>query len=70
MATAYKPENTKQIEDRELDATIKAFAHKAHRVIQKARRKMTPAQREEADKRATEILDEASASVKQSRRRA
>lgn len=70
MATASKPDSTEQFSNEQLDATIKAFAQKAHRVIQKARRKMTPEQREEADRNASAILDEASAAAKQSRRRA
>jgi len=70
MATAYKPENAEQVNDRQLDATIKALAKKAHRAIQKARRKMTPEQRQRADQNASAILDEANAAAKQSRRRA
>jgi hypothetical protein len=70
MATAYKPENAEQVGDQELNATIMEFAKKAHRVIQKARRKMTPTERAEADRNANEILDASSASAKRARKRA
>lgn len=70
MTTACKPETPEQASDREIDATIKGFAEKADRVIQKARDKMTPDEREQADRNANTILENASAAVKRSRRRA
>ncbi len=70
MATASKPESQLEIEDRELDATIRGLAERAHRVIQKARGKMTPEDRERADRNATEILDAASAAAREVQRRA
>jgi hypothetical protein len=70
MATASKPESQLEIEDRELDATIKALAEKANRVIQKARSKMTPEDRERADQNANAILDAASAAAREAQRRA
>lgn len=70
MATAYKPETEEQISEQQLDATIKAFAEKANRVIQNARGKMTLEERERADRNANAILEDASAAVKEAQRRA
>lgn len=69
VSTACKPE-TPEMTDREVGALIKAHAEKAHRIIQKARRKMTPEERERADANANAILENASAAAKSSRRRA
>jgi hypothetical protein len=60
----------KELKARDLDSTIRAFAKKAHRVIQKARRKMTPQERARADENANAILEHASAASKSTRRRA
>jgi hypothetical protein len=68
MATAYKPET--QQDDRDVDATIKAFAEKANRVVQNARAKMNPEERERADRNANSILGDASAAAKEAQRRA
>jgi hypothetical protein len=70
MATAHKPEPQEHVSDRELDATIKAFAENANRVIQKARSKMAPEERERADRNAEAILEDASAAAKEAQRRA
>jgi hypothetical protein len=58
------------ISDREVDATIRTLAEKANAVIQKARSKMTPEQRESADRNANAILEGASVAAKRSQRRA
>ena len=42
MATACKPQTPEQLNEQELDAQIEAHALRAHRIIQKARAKMTP----------------------------
>jgi vacuolar-type H+-ATPase subunit H len=68
MRTAQ--EAPEQMSDREVDATIRGFAEKAHNIIQKARGKMTPEQRERADRNANAILEDASAAAKRSQRRA
>jgi hypothetical protein len=52
----------------ELNAMIRESAERANSVIQKAREKMTPEERERADKNASAILDHASAAAKRSRR--
>lgn len=70
MATSCKPETPEQIADRQLEDQISASAEKAHRIIQKARRKMTREDREKADRNATAILDQASDAARHSRRRA
>ena len=70
MTTACKAEISDRVSDQELDAMIKASAEKAHRIIQKARSKMTPKEREQADKNANAILEAASVAAKESRRRA
>jgi hypothetical protein len=70
MRTASNRVTREEIEDGELDATIKGFAEKAHRIIQKARSKMTPQERERADRNANAILDDASAAAKEAQRRA
>jgi hypothetical protein len=70
MATACKPQTPEQVHEQELDAQIEAHARKAHRIIQKARAKMTPEDRKRADENASAILDDASAAAKQARRRA
>lgn len=63
-------EAPEQMSDRELDRTIRGFAEKANSVIQKARSKMTPEERERADRNANAILEDASAAAKRSQRRA
>lgn len=68
MRTAQ--EAPERMSDRELDDTIRGFAEKAHNVIQKARSKMTPKERERADRNANAILEGASAAAKRSQRRA
>jgi hypothetical protein len=68
MATAYKPQAPEEVTDQQLDAMIKQAAEKANRVIQKARSKMTPQDRERADNNANAILEDASASAKRSQR--
>jgi hypothetical protein len=68
MKTAQ--EAPEQISDREVDATIRGFAEKAHSIIQKARSKMTPEERERADRNADTILEDASAAAKRAQRRA
>jgi hypothetical protein len=70
MATSYRPETPQEIADRQLEDELRASAEKVHRIIQKARRRMTPEQREKADKRANSILDRASSAAQISRRRA
>jgi hypothetical protein len=70
MSTASNRVTREEIEDSELDAQIKASAEKASRIIQKARSKMTPEDRERADRNADAILEAASVAAKQSRRRA
>ena len=70
MRTAFKPEAPEQISDRELEATIRGFAEKANTIIQKARNKMTPEERERADRNANAILEDASAAAKRAQRRA
>jgi hypothetical protein len=68
VATAPKPNF--EDDDPELDATIKGLAEKAHNIIQKARSKMTPEEREQADRNANAILEDATASAKRAQRRA
>jgi len=70
MTTACKAETPEQVSDREISAKIRAFAEKADRVIQKAREKMGPEEREQADKNANSILENASAAAKRSQHRA
>ena len=70
MATACKPQTPEQLNEQELDAQIEAHALRAHRIIQKARAKMTPEDRRRADENANAILEDASAAAKQARRRA
>ena len=70
MTISSKPETPEQITDRELGSDIDAFIGKVHRTIQKARRKMTPEQRQKADRNANAILEDASVAAKRSRRRA
>ena len=50
-----------EIESRELEAEINGHADKVFYAIEEARRKMTTAQREKADKKADAILSEATA---------
>jgi len=68
MATAYKPQVPEEVTEQEFDAMIRESAEKANRVIQEARSKMTPEDRERADKNANAILEDASASAKRSQR--
>ena len=68
MATAYKPQAPDEVTDQELNAMIKDAAERANRVIQEARGKMTPEDRDRADKNANAILEDASASAKRSQR--
>jgi hypothetical protein len=70
MASTYKPDMHQQSADMQLLAEINAFAQKAHRVIQKARRQMAPTDRRVADDNANAILEKASAAARPSRRRA
>jgi predicted glycosyl hydrolase (DUF1957 family) len=70
MATSCKPQTPEQIADEQLQDEITAFIEKTHRTIQKARRRMTRAEREKADKNANAILDQASAAARAPRRRA
>jgi len=70
MAATCKPDMHQESADQQLEAEIKAFGEKAHRVIQKARRQMAPADRRRADDNANAILEKASAAARPSRRRA
>jgi hypothetical protein len=67
VATAYKPEGQEDIRDKELDATVDAFAKKAHAVIEEARSKMTPEEAAKADAEAKTIFDRATSAAKSSR---
>jgi hypothetical protein len=68
MATAYKPTTPEEVIDCALDAAIRESAQKAHAVIQKARERMSPEDRERADRNGEAILNEASAAAKRSQR--
>jgi len=70
MATSCKPETPEQIKAQREAAQLRTFAEKAERIIDEARSKMAPEDRERADRNVNATLDAASASVKQSRRRA
>jgi hypothetical protein len=70
MRAASNRVTREEIEDSELDARIRASAEKANRIIQKARSKMTPEERERADKNANAILEDASVAARLLRRRA
>ena len=70
MATSCKAETPAELTDRDMESKIRLFAEKAHRVIQKARGKMKPEDRERADRNANTILENASAAAKRSRREA
>lgn len=68
MATAYRPETQDESQITELDATVNAFAKKAHSVIEESRSKMTEEEAAEADAKAKAIFDRASAAAKRTRR--
>jgi len=67
MTTACKPETSQQVDRREFEAELDAFAKKVQNVIEKARSKMTDEEREKADQEAKIIFDRASADAKSSR---
>lgn len=53
-----------------IDDEVASFAYKLHDAIEEARSRMTEKEREKADRGANVVLDEASAAVQRSRRRA
>jgi hypothetical protein len=68
MTTEDERQQSRHISDEELVMMVKASAEKAHSIIQRARTKMTPEEREQADNRARMILQHASDVVRKARR--
>jgi hypothetical protein len=59
-----------ELERQELEAKLAASGQRAFDVIEEARRKMKPAERERADRKADAIIEDAMRNAKSSRRHA